>query len=157
MQSYIIRKAKPTELAAVQDLSNELGLSGREFDAEVGVRWASSPEGIAYFQDRIAGRGGVCFVAEADGEPVGFISGSFKAQNAWILIKKVELDNIFVSPEHRNRGIGKKLLHTFETWAMKVGAKRISVNAFYENKRMADFCRSEGFVPYDIVLEKRLV
>lgn len=156
MEELVIRKAKETDLAKIQQLSNNLGASGRAFDPEVGIEWATSKEGEKYYKDRIAEVSGVCFVAEYNNHIIGFISGSFKEQNAWTIIKKTALDNIFVLGEFRNKNIGKKLINKFEAWTRASGAKRIAVNAFYENKNAIEFYKKDGFILYDITLEKIL-
>ena len=156
MSRISIRKAKIEDLPVIQKLSNTLGEQSHSFDNELGLMWANTKVGEKYYRERIAEQKGVCFVAEKEGEISGFISASIHEPDAWRLMKRVEIDNIFVNEKHRGEGIGKSLINIVRDWAQKQHAKRIIVRAFTENTKALSFYQREGFSPYESILQLRL-
>ena len=65
-------------------------------------------------------------IAEVDGRVVGYVAGfrhvTFYASGyvAWI-------DEIFVSPDVRERGIGRRLIESFEVWADQQDCKLVGL------------------------------
>ena len=86
------------------------------------------------------------FVAELDGRTVGFISGELREgsptfrQKTW-----TSVDDIFVEPDYRNRGIGRALLKSVEAWAKERGADGISLQVAAANGRGRKFYGELGF------------
>ena len=71
MNDITVRLAKPEDFKQVQELNHQLFLSdSRHFD-DLNTNWPYE-EGESYFRKRIAGEGGVCFVAERDGVVAGY-------------------------------------------------------------------------------------
>ena len=72
------------------------------------------------FESMLADLSAVLFVAEVDGQVVGYLAGyrhiTFYASGyaAWV-------DEVFVSAHAREMGIGKSLMENFETWATQRG------------------------------------
>jgi GNAT superfamily N-acetyltransferase len=101
----------------------------------------------------IESRDSVVLVAEADGEPVGFATAYFTIHSvrfgyrAWV-------EELAVHPDHRSRGIGKKLLDAAKGWARQRGAThlkldsstaRLAAHRFYERERPAIRSNSYGW------------
>lgn len=156
MTDITIRKAKIEELSAIQKLSNTLGKQSFSFDNDLSLTWANTEEGEKYYRAKIAGEKGICLVAEKDGEIMSFASGTIHEPDAWRLVKRVEIDNVFVSEKFRGQGIGKLLIDAMKQWGKKIGAKRIILNAFIDNTKAVSFYESEGFSPYEIILQQKI-
>jgi GNAT superfamily N-acetyltransferase len=88
------------------------------------------------FESMLADLSAALFVAEVDERLVGYLAGyrhvTFYAAGytAWV-------DEIFVSAHARDMGIGKRLMETFEHWAVQrdcklVGLATAGASAFYE-------------------------
>jgi GNAT superfamily N-acetyltransferase len=86
------------------------------------------------------------FVAELDGRTVGFISGELREgsptfrQKTW-----ASVDDVFVEPDYRNRGMGRALLKSVEAWAKERGADGISLQVAAANGRGRKFYGELGF------------
>lgn len=154
--NILIRRAKPIELEEILLLSDELAVSDLPFDKKIDINWAHTDNGKKYYEDRINGISGVCFVAEIDNQIIGFASGEKKEAPPYRLVKIAELENIFVKKEHRSKGIGKKLMEAFLNWAKELGVDKVTANAFALNDEAVAFYKREGFLPQDLILEKYL-
>lgn len=88
------------------------------------------------FESMLADLSAALFIAEVDGEIVGYLAGyrhvTFYAAGytAWV-------DEVFVSAHARKMGIGKILMQNFERWAAQrdcklVGLATAGASAFYE-------------------------
>lgn len=64
------------------------------------------------------------WIAEAEGEPVGYAAGHLSRR----LGCDGELQWIYVAAGHRRRGIGRELLRRMATWFASHGAHRICVD-----------------------------
>ena len=86
------------------------------------------------------------FVAESGGRTVGFISGELREgsptfrQRTW-----ASVDDVFVEPDYRNRGMGRVLLKSVEEWAKERGADGISLQVAAANGRGRKFYGELGF------------
>ena len=86
------------------------------------------------------------FVAVADGRVVGFISGELREGSPTFLPKTwASVDDVFVEPDHRNRGMGRALLQSVGEWARQRGASGISLQVAAANARARKFYEELGF------------
>jgi len=81
------------------------------------------------------------FVAEADGEVVGFAS----AEQTWA--DEVELHTLYVHPDRWGEGGGRALFERVETWARAQDVDRVVAAAFTENSVAVGFFEALGFEP----------
>jgi GNAT superfamily N-acetyltransferase len=99
-----------------------------------------------FLADLTASSHSFLFVAESDGRIVGFISGELREgsptfrQKTW-----ASVDDVFVEPEHRNRGMGRALLKSVEAWAKERNADGISLQVAAANERGRKFYGELGF------------
>ena len=67
------------------------------------------------------------FVAVVGDRTVGFISGELRQGSPTFLPKTwASVDDVFIEPEYRNRGMGRALLQCVQAWAQERGADGIS-------------------------------
>jgi GNAT superfamily N-acetyltransferase len=83
-----------------------------------------------------------CDIAEWDGEPVGFALwflnfSSFRGRNG------IYLEDIFVRPAHRGKGIGKALLAHLAQRCMREGWTRLEWSVLDWNTPSIEFYRSQ--------------
>lgn len=71
-------------------------------------------------------------------------------------LKTVCLDNIFVSPVYRRRGIAAKLFAEVERWATKIGAVRLELHTWAFNQGAIAMYRAMGMTEQRYVFEKKL-
>ena len=86
------------------------------------------------------------FVATVGDRIVGFISGELREGSPTFLPKTwASVDDVFVDPEHRNRGMGRALIASVEGWARQKGANGVSLQVAAANGRGRKFYEDLGF------------
>jgi GNAT superfamily N-acetyltransferase len=86
------------------------------------------------------------FVAAAGEQTVGFISGELRQGSPTFLPKAwASVDDVFVEPEYRNRGMGRALLKSVQSWAQERGADGISLQVAAAISRGRTFYEDLGF------------
>lgn len=71
-------------------------------------------------------------------------------------VKTVCLDNIYVCPDERRRGIGKALFHAVEDWGKERGAMRLDLHVWDFNEGALALYRAMGMDYQRHVMEKAL-
>lgn len=59
--------------------------------------------------------------------------------------KSVELDHVFIKPEHRGKGLGKRFMKWIESYLKKKGVKSLELNSYVSNYPSHKFYYNEGF------------
>ncbi len=86
------------------------------------------------------------FVAESGGTVVGFLSGELRegsptfSPRTWAAI-----EDIYVVPELRSRGVGRALFEACQRWAEEKGATGVSLQVAAGNARAREFYERLGF------------
>jgi ribosomal protein S18 acetylase RimI-like enzyme len=99
------------------------------------------------------------FVAESDGQIVGYIHGSLHRNKRVEVIPEqepyVEIENLYVKRDFRNRGVGSALLERLFAVAGQDGIERFLVaTASKDTDKILRFYRSHGFTPWHIQFVK---
>jgi ribosomal protein S18 acetylase RimI-like enzyme len=94
-------------------------------------------------------------VAESDGRLVGYIHGSVQRDKPVEVIPMqepyVEIEDIYVQPDFRDRDIGGELLERLFEIARQEGIERFIVGTLSKDTdRILTFYRSHGFTPWRI-------
>ena len=89
-------------------------------------------------------------IAESGGHIVGYINGSVQTGKKVAVIPEqesyLEIDNIYVKPEFRNKGIGGKLMKRLLETAAQNGIQRFFVSSdSKEMDKVLNFYRGYGF------------
>ncbi|MEK7626231.1 MAG: GNAT family N-acetyltransferase [Patescibacteria group bacterium] len=150
-----IRKANIGDLKPIQNLSYKLFRNDEGRISNLVMDWSQGPEGEKYFTDRIENRG-VCFVAEDDGEVVGYITGEVKKDISWRSVHISELENIFIEEKYRHQSIGRRLFEELKNWSKENGAQKMTVSPSIPNTSAIEFYKSVGFEPYSLELEMEI-
>lgn len=128
--------------------------------------WASEPSTTGHYtynrEEDLQRRLADCFlVAEARGTIVGFLLGEVSGRSAGQMMYQVveqgetcaELSQLYVHPEHRNRGIGSALVSRFREWAAAQGLERCVLLSQSVNwERTQRFYARHGFRPWYFTL-----
>lgn len=134
-----IRLATETDIPAILSLIHGLALYEREPDAvQIGEtelrRDGFGPQPL--FE---------CLIAEEEnGEAVGFAL-YFPIYSTW-RGPSLHLEDLFVQPRHRGRGIGKTLLARVATVAIERGCARMQWDVLDWNTPAIDFYQSRGAI-----------
>ena len=102
----------------------------------------------------------ICFdagVFDEQGRMIGLVGATLWNESGMVKgVKTVCLDNIYVLPEYRRRGIAAKLFNAVEQWAKEQGAVRLDLHTWGFNKDAISLYRAMGMTPQRYVFEKML-
>lgn len=140
--TFTIRPARPGDAQTLVNLVHELAVYERLQDQAMATaddfrRWLFGPRPAAE-----------AALAELDGKPVGFAIwystfSTFRGQPG------LYLEDVFVCPEHRGRGIGRALLATVARLAVDRGCGRLEWSVLDWNIPSIAFYKGHGARPMD--------
>ncbi|TMQ65885.1 MAG: GNAT family N-acetyltransferase [Candidatus Eisenbacteria bacterium] len=143
MTAFIVRRANSGKRDI--DLIAPLFDSYRQFYDEP----ADAELAAAFIGDRLQAEESVIFLAEeggeGNGEALGFVQlypsfSSVAACRIWVL------NDLFVAPEARGRGVGRALMGAAREHAIQTGAKRLTLETTSENRTAWSLYEDLGYV-----------
>jgi ribosomal protein S18 acetylase RimI-like enzyme len=114
------------------------------------------PRSEGYFAELLDRDDSAVFVAEA-GHVVGIAFGVLRGTPEFPVFQPQRvgvLDGLVIDPSWRRRGIGKRLTHAVEEWAIESGAAWIELNVYAFNDDARRFYESLGYVALSTKLRK---
>ncbi len=91
------------------------------------------------------------------GQMIGIVRATLWQESGMIQgLKNVCLDNIYVIPSFRNRGVASQLYGQVEQWAAQQQAKRIELHVWDFNREALTAYTAWGMKPQRYVLEKEV-
>ncbi len=135
-----IRPATPADVPAILGLIRELA----EYE-KLAHEAKATPDGLsaALFGPRPVAE---ALIAEVDAESVGFAL-FFATFSTFVGKPGIYLEDVFVKPAHRGRGIGKAFFRRLGEIAMERGCGRIEWSVLDWNEPALAFYRSLGATP----------
>ena len=136
-----IRPARPEDASLILALVRELAEYEREphavliGEAELLADGFPAPGGTSYFE---------CLIAEEDGKPAG-MALFFPVYSTW-RGRSLHLEDLFVRPPFRGRGIGKALLTKTAALAVERGCRQLFWHVLDWNEPAIAFYQSLGAV-----------
>lgn len=134
-----LRPATPADVPQILKFVRDLALYDREPDAVIATEADLLRDGFGET------RRFECIIAEADSKPVGFAL-YFYNYSTWRGHAGIYLEDLYVSPEHRGKGIGKALLTRVAAIAVAEGCPRYEWAVLDWNRPSIDFYHSLGAV-----------
>jgi GNAT superfamily N-acetyltransferase len=132
-----IRPATPADVSTILDFIRELALYEREPDAVIATEadllrdgWGPTPRFTA-------------LIADYDGAPAGFAL-YFTSYSTWLGHHGIRLEDLYVTPTLRGRGIGKALLAKLARIAIDEGCPRLEWDVLDWNESAIAVYRSIG-------------
>ncbi len=113
-----IRPATPADVPTILRFIRELALFEREPDAVIATEADLLRDGFSP-TPRFT-----CLMAEFDGEAAGFAL-YFTSYSTWLGHHGIRLEDLYVTPEHRRKGIGRALLARLAKVAVDEGCPRL--------------------------------
>ena len=94
---------------------------------------------------------------EADGTVVGFVMGELYMGEYGIFQEEASLDTIGVDPDYQHKGIGEQLINEFMDHLRTVGVQKINTLVDWNDSKLTQFFRANGFIPSKTInLERSL-
>src|SRR5271170_731888 len=134
---FVIRSAEPADVPLILELIHELATYEREPQAVVATEADLFRDGFGarpFFQ---------CLIAELEGVPAGFAFYFFN-YSTWRGRPGIHLEDLFVRPRFRGRGIGKALLAKVAEVAVENQCARLQWDVLDWNQTAIDFYHSLG-------------
>lgn len=154
-----IRDYRPADAAALRRCVVELQEVERAIDPRLRTGESMADAYCEQIHERCRRADGRVFVADADGEVVGFVT---------VLAREpfTELDDppgtyafltdlIVLSP-HRRKGIGRQLLERAESFARSAGARELRIGVLNKNAPARRLYLDADFVPHLEIFSKKL-
>jgi GNAT superfamily N-acetyltransferase len=137
-----IRRARETDIPAILELIHELAIYEKEPEA---VK-ATEPQ----LREALFGPEPAVFahVAEVDGEVEGMALW-FRNFSTWEGTHGIYLEDLYVRPGNRGRGLGTALLRTLASHAVERGYARVEWAVLNWNEPAIGFYRSLGAAPQE--------
>jgi GNAT superfamily N-acetyltransferase len=126
-----VRPAESDDVAALTDLSTQLGYPAVESDIR------------RRFEELRADADSAVFVAEVDGRVVGWIQLS--TSRMLEAEARAEVRGLVVDAGHRSAGVGARLLERADEWAVAKGLSKVRVPCNVIRGRAHAFYEREGF------------
>ena len=133
----MIRPATSADVLAIHGSIVELAIYEREPEAVVAT--------VEQIQENLFGKDPVahCHVAEVDGQVVG-IAIWFLNYSTWLGKAGLYLEDLFVKPEFRSRGLGLQLMKTLAQICVERGYERFQWWVLDWNEPSINFYKSIG-------------
>jgi len=147
VSEVLIRRAKRSELGAVARMAAALVREHHARDAQRFMLVEPVEEGYRNWLGReVARRGAVILVAEEDIDIVGYAYGTLEARN-WSELLDVcgKLNDLYVHPSARRRGIGRQLMESMLIELESLGAPRVVLSSADGNRAAQQLFASAGF------------
>ena len=149
-------------VARAEDVEGIVALNASLFEEDAGARdpftyvgWPGE-EGYDHFLRLVSRDEAVCLLAVARDVTIGYLAGYVRAPSSLRPVSVAELESMYVSENHRGRGVGARLVESFGAWARRRGARRVSVTAYAANEGAIRFYKRAGFRPKNVSLETAL-
>lgn len=133
----MIREANRNDVSAIHQLIVELAIYEREPDAVIAT--------VSDIEENLFGNNPVafCHVAEIDGQIVG-IAIWFLNYSTWLGKAGLYLEDLFVKPEFRGKGLGLGLMKTLARLCVERNYERFQWWVLDWNEPSIDFYKSIG-------------
>lgn len=157
----VIRSATPHDRPALERLVAALQDDGRRHDPALATGAHVIAHGsVEAMEAYVSEDQGLCLVAELDGRVVGYVGGCLVVDDGiWTdpaFTRSVHLQELFVDPAARRRGIGRALIAAVEAHARTLDVPRVLVTANASNPESCGAYRASGFADHKILFEKKL-
>ena len=130
--STVIRKATPGDAAQILEFIRALAAFERAPDAVTATEEGLIRDGFGahpFFQ---------CLIADYDGQPAGFALYFFN-YSTWVGRPGIYVEDLFVLPQFRRKGIGREMLRQVAAIAIENGCQRLQWEVLDWNTPAIDF------------------
>lgn len=154
-----IRKATETDYETVNSFYYE---TYSLYYRNIPESYQKTPKNIlprGTFLNMIEGKRALVVVAELKSKIVGLLYATIEKEEGDEVIKgyhRISVDELYVEPSHRNKGVGSLLMQDVEKWAKKKRINDLTVLVYAFNQKSLKFYENHGYKPYSIRLDKKI-
>ncbi len=146
----IIRKAEPRDLTAIVEMARAMADYHHSLDAyyKTSASYKNLEEDLAEeFEDKDS----ALLIAEEDRKIIGYFRGMIEPAPMYLAPKKIGVVyDLFIKPEYRGKGVGKKIFQAALGWFQDRNVKNIELNVDARNEPGKNFWKQHGFSEYKI-------
>lgn len=95
-------------------------------------------------------------IARKNGEPVGFINWSYPTRWFQTSTRQASVDNLYVKPAYRRRGVGTRLMEEAMNRIREKGVGNVEVSVLSDNVKAVRFYEKFGLRVYRYGMRKEL-
>lgn len=154
----VIRRMTAGDYLAVDAMMR--GLHGLHVENRPDIfKPSSHVYGQEEFERMMQDEGVAAYVAEVDKNPAGICIAVIKtSKETQLTVSRpaLYLDDFYVLPEYRRRGIGRALIERIEKEGKRLGAERLDLMVWGFNESAQKFYESLGMTRQRMILEKKL-
>ena len=145
---YVIREIKEEEIDYANKLLNKLIIDEKQYDKNINENYVVNN----YYQNRQ--NNSILLVATLNNEIVAFLFGYIVDTTVYI-DKKAILDALYVSKNHRKKGLANLLINNFKEWSIKQKITNLELTVCSENVDACSLYKKHGFkiVKYSMKLK----
>ncbi len=151
-EGYTVRPGRREDSPAAARLWMQSAEEHTEYDEVYRASAQAERTMRRFLADLASGGHAFLFVAVAsdrDGDSeqvIGFLSGELREGSPTFSPKTwASVDDIYVMPEHRSRGVGRELVRRCHEWADQRGADGVSLQVAAANERARKLYQELGF------------
>ncbi len=143
---FIVRTGKRADAAAAARLWVMSAEEHTAYDSVYTTAPGAEKTMKSFLDDLSTGGFSSLFIAEIDETVIGFASGELREGSpAFDARTWAAVEDVFVLPEYRSRGIGRALISACREWALDKGANGITLQVAARNDRARRFYGELGF------------
>lgn len=151
----VIRKAAAADIQAVLELTKQLHKVHMEARPEL-FNTDNSCITEKRIKETIKGKNNIVFVAEQDGEIVGFCCASLNKKYYNNNERSAFVDDLYVIPEQRHKGIATALFSELKSYVTEWGAVSLDLCVWDFNAAAKSFYEKVGMKTQRTILEMKL-
>lgn len=152
-----IRQATVKDFAVIQKFNADLFTSDSVNDDTLDLNWPYGPAGVRYYKKSFEDPEKIVLIAENEKDKaVGYLIGCARNKFNYRTVKTGELENMYVTPSVRRKGIGTLLVNGLTRWLRQNGIDRMYISAFIGNTNAIAFYTKVGFSPWETGMETKL-
>jgi len=151
MENYIIREAEISDLKRIQELSQEFIEHEEKLvttEYMTSLDWALSNAGYENYKRNI--ENDFLFVVCIEDKIIGYMTCWINKKQEWDKHKTVEIGNLYIQEEYRNKGIGTKLIEKAKNICKQNNIKFLEVKVLYDNELAKKFYEKNNLKKYMI-------
>lgn len=130
-----------------------------QFESDRRLDKACPEEFLPVLLDRAKARQGHIFVAEDEGEPIGWAVCYINEHDIYVQPEERPygyVSELFVDEDARGRHVGRKLLNACEDYFRTLNVRTVLIGALSANTRAVNAYKAAGYADYDVNLRKVL-